>query len=955
MRRSPICPIIVLTWLAIVGASACSNSPAPSSGGDELQVTNDLAQVAETLGDTEQALDVTDDSQADVASVDVADSADAGNDSASDQGSGGDAACTEAGCVCQANSDCNSGFCLEIDGGKACAALCAGGCATGFKCSQLSSSGGDIVNVCTPATPRLCEPCKADSDCNNVLGGADNRCVPYSDNTGTLLGHFCGAPCGDSSQCPAGFTCQEKASAGGVKSSQCIKQDLVCGCDARATQLALSTACENGNDAGTCTGKRSCGPNGLGGCDAPSALPEQCNLKDDNCDGQTDEPTVGMCDDNLACTYDNCIAGQCQHPPKTGACDDQSACTTDDHCSDGVCKGTGTQCDDKNPCTADTCDPTKGCQYDASSGAGCSDNNVCTVGDACTKGACLPGAATVCDDNNACTTDTCDAIIGCVFKNNELPCTDGNICTLGDTCAGGICQSSGLLPCSDGNPCTDDSCDTKKGCIFTANTATCDDSNGCTVVDTCVAAKCVPGKAQDCKDLNPCTDDSCDSVLGCTHLANTAPCDDGSVCTLGDACAGGQCNSGQEVGCNDGNPCTNDSCDPQVGCQHAANIAPCSDGNSCTAGDSCAAGSCAPGVVLTCDDGNSCTDDACDPSSGCLHKNNKLPCNDGDVCTIGDLCADGFCIIGPSFTCNDGNNCTDDSCDPNKGCVFINNTKPCSDNNGCTGGDTCAGGKCLSSGGCDANALCTPGAQNVSCVCNKGFVGNGFICTDIDECANGTAKCGANTVCTNTPGSYACTCQANFADCDSDMSNGCEANLQTDANNCAACGGKCSNNNIGAPTCAAGVCTGACNANFSDCNDNKKSDGCEVNLLSDVNNCSACGKVCNSACTNGSCGSFHALFANGSGYACPTGATKFQYSGALDPASSVQAKAACEACYGVGTCADTGGDCAGNGWGPPGPQSGKAYFGYQNGCSGSNGRAWFYGSSYTTFGYWGLY
>ncbi len=35
------------------------------------------------------------------------------------------------------------------------------------------------------------------------------------------------------------------------------------------------------------------------------------------------------------------------------------------------------------------------------------------------------------------------------------------------------------------------------------------------------------------------------------------------------------------------------------------------------------------------------------------------------------------------------------------------------------------------------------------------FLGVG--CSDIDECADGTAICGASTLCVNTPGSYTCT------------------------------------------------------------------------------------------------------------------------------------------------------------------------------------------------------
>lgn len=105
-------------------------------------------------------------------------------------------------------------------------------------------------------------------------------------------------------------------------------------------------------------------------------------------------------------------------------------------------------------------------------------------------------------------------------------------------------------------------------------------------------------------------------------------------------------------------------------------------------------------------------------------------------------------------------------------------------------------------------------------------------------------------------------------------------------------------------------------------------------------------------------GTTHALFAAGPGYACPTGATTFTYTPPLDPGSSVQAKAACEACYGAGRCYLEGADCAGPGWGPRPAGSyvcGEAYFGYQTGCSGDNGRAWYICSSYTTYGYWGKF
>ncbi len=53
----------------------------------------------------------------------------------------------------------------------------------------------------------------------------------------------------------------------------------------------------------------------------------------------------------------------------------------------------------------------------------------------------------------------------------------------------------------------------------------------------------------------------------------------------------------------------------------------------------------------SCDDGNACTDDACDPSEGtCVHAPNNDPCDDGDACTEDDQCIKGFCM-GSTIDC----------------------------------------------------------------------------------------------------------------------------------------------------------------------------------------------------------------------------------------------------------------------------------------------------------------
>ena len=66
--------------------------------------------------------------------------------------------------------------------------------------------------------------------------------------------------------------------------------------------------------------------------------------------------------------------------------------------------------------------------------------------------------------------------------------------------------------------------------------------------------------------------------------------------------------------------------------------------------------------------------------------------------------------------------------------------------------------------GCDANAICINGD---CCHCNDGWHGNGFNCSDVDECDvmapfGGLNNCSSQAFCTNTPGSFNCSCLAGF-------------------------------------------------------------------------------------------------------------------------------------------------------------------------------------------------
>jgi hypothetical protein len=156
-----------------------------------------------------------------------------------------------------------------------------------------------------------------------------------------------------------------------------------------------------------------------------------------------------------------------------------------------------------------------------------------------------------------------------------------------------------------------------------------------------------------CSDGNACTDESFDGTI-CVFVNNTAPCDDGSACTTNDTCLDGACVGGPPPNCDDGNVCTDDSCNPSTGCVHTDNTAPCSDGSACTTNDRCVSGSCVSGAPADCDDHNDCTDDTCEPLVGCAHVAyaDATPCSDGQYCNGADACYGGVCVAGSTSPCD---------------------------------------------------------------------------------------------------------------------------------------------------------------------------------------------------------------------------------------------------------------------------------------------------------------
>jgi len=128
--------------------------------------------------------------------------------------------------------------------------------------------------------------------------------------------------------------------------------------------------------------------------------------------------------------------------------------------------------------------------------------------------------------------------------------------------------------------------------------------------------------------------------------------------------------------------------------------------------------------------------------------------------------------------------------------------------------------------------------------------------------ACGTA-CGPGEICWKA----ACGCPPGFTRCGS----GC-TRVDRDPVNCGACGNACALPSVDGgpgtwpcepgvlapnqgPICANSACTIGCTNGYADCNDDHCGDGCETNLASDPKNCGACGHACGpeQLCIDGDC------------------------------------------------------------------------------------------------------
>jgi len=128
---------------------------------------------------------------------------------------------------------------------------------------------------------------------------------------------------------------------------------------------------------------------------------------------------------------------------------------------------------------------------------------------------------------------------------------------------------------------------------------------------------------------------------------------------------------------------------------------------------------------------------------------------------------------------------------------------------------------------------------------------------DPDNCNVCNIPCPVNETC--QMGMCGVHCPKGKADCNNDNTDGCETPLFTNTN-CNFCGDTCDLANSSSTCDMNGVCNlGPCDPGWQNC-DTQFANGCEVNIATDASNCGSCGNVClfgpnsTAVCNNSGCG-----------------------------------------------------------------------------------------------------
>ncbi len=396
------------------------------------------------------------------------------------------------------------------------------------------------------------------------------------------------------------------------------------------------------------------------------------------------------CDDGDPCTAEDfCLDGTCQHTALE--CGDAFACTSE-RCEDGSCVVTvDSGCLIAGACiTANTVDPQNTCRvcdpsaatrsWTARVGQICDDELACTAGETCNADGQCAGTTLSCVHDPVCETATCDGVScnvalkdgwckidGACWQAGALGPSDGRSCAV---CAPEVTTSAWTLDgarCEDADPCTMDSCGATGTCERNFDDLCCRGADGNYVPGTslgfCLSCEVVGGSGQfverTCNDGNPCTTDSCENEACVNEELHETACEDGDPCSRDDICDHGECVGNCECRVDAdcagearlGNACQNVACIDNT-CTTVPNLAadgePCQDASPCTRNDVCADGECVSGEPTTCVPQGPCWAATCSPVNGLC---NQVPLAAGASCDDRDACT------------------TTDACDANGTCA----------------------------------------------------------------------------------------------------------------------------------------------------------------------------------------------------------------------------------------------------------------------------------------------
>lgn len=253
-------------------------------------------------------------------------------------------------------------------------------------------------------------------------------------------------------------------------------------------------------------------------------------------------------------------AGQCPNACGGGQLAEGATCETSANCACGLACAPSCTSPAAGQCP-NACKPGNG-----NAGDSCATPADCQCGLFCNGGACAPygGAYAGCSCGGECAPYVGEQT-GCSCAGGVVPFPDAvtpqDNGPAADTTAGDVLDDTAPPDAPDAGPVCDDADD-------------CGEAEGACLEMICELSACVQ-----------------------VPVADGTGCEDGDACTGDDQCTKGACEAGPAVVCDDGSPCTADSCDPGIGCTTSPdNGVPCDDGNDCTQGDACLAGQCLSGA-----------------------------------------------------------------------------------------------------------------------------------------------------------------------------------------------------------------------------------------------------------------------------------------------------------------------------------------------------------------------